>query len=40
MNCTLIGYSLPKDKLSREVAPLLLEAVRQIELAYGVRATN
>lgn len=40
MNCTLIGYSLPKDKLAREVAPLLLEAVRQIELAYGVRATN
>lgn len=40
MNCTLIGYSMPKDKLTREVAPQLLEAVRQIELAYGVRATN
>ncbi len=40
MNCTLIGYSMPKDKLTREVAPLLLEAVHQIEIAYGVRATN
>ncbi len=31
---------MPKDKLTREVAPLLLEAVHQIEIAYGVRATN
>lgn len=40
MNCTLAAYRMPKDKLTREVAPLLLDAVRQLEAVYGLRTTN
>ena len=37
MNCTLAAYRMPKDKLAREVVPLLMDAVRQIEAAHGLR---
>ena len=37
MNCTLAAYRMPKDKMEREVAPQLLEAVRQLEAALGLR---
>lgn len=40
MNCTLAAYRMPKDKLTREVAPLLLDTVRQLEAAHGLRSTN
>ena len=40
MNCTLAAYRMPKDKLTHEVAPLLLDAVRQLEAVYGLRTTN
>lgn len=40
MNCTITGYGTRKDKLVREVAPLLLDTVRQLEMAYGQRSTN
>jgi len=40
MNCTLMAYRMPKDKLTREVAPLLLDTVRQLEAAQGLRSTN
>lgn len=40
MNCTLAAYRMPKDKLAREVAPLLLDAVRQLEMSHGLRSTN
>lgn len=40
MNCTLAAYRMPKDKLTREVAPLLLDTVRQLEAAQGLRSTN
>lgn len=39
MNCTLAAYRMPKDKLAREVAPLL-DAVRQLEMSHGLRSTN
>ena len=35
MNCTLASYSVPKDKLEREVAPQLLDAVRELEVSQG-----
>ncbi len=37
MNCTLAAYRIPKDKLEREVVPQLMDAVRQLEAAHGVR---
>lgn len=37
MNCTLAAYRMPKDMMAREVAPLLLECVRQLETALGLR---
>lgn len=40
MNCTLAAYRMPKDKLAGEVAPLLLDAVRQLEMSHGLRSTN
>jgi len=40
INCTLATYRMPKDKLTREVAPLLLDTVRQLEAAHGLRSTN
>lgn len=40
MNCTLAAYRMPKDKLTREVAPLLLDTVRELEAARGLRSTN
>jgi DNA-binding IclR family transcriptional regulator len=40
INCTITGYGIRKDKLAREVAPLLLDTVRQLEMAYGLRSTN
>ena len=40
MNCTLAAYRMPRDKLTREVAPLLLDTVRQLEAAQGMRSTN
>ncbi len=35
MNCTLASYRTPKDKLEREVAPQLLDAVRELEVSQG-----
>lgn len=40
MNCTLAAYRMPKDKLVRDVVPQLLETVRQLESAGGVRTSN
>lgn len=40
MNCTLAAYRMPRDKLTREVAPLLLDTVHQLEAAQGLRSTN
>ena len=40
INCTLAAYRMPKDKLTHEVAPQLLDTVRQLETACGVRSTN
>ena len=37
MNCTLMVYGTPRNKLVREVAPLLLETVRQLEAAEGLQ---
>ncbi len=31
MNCTLAASRIPRDKMAREVAPALLDAVRQLE---------
>lgn len=36
LNCTLSAYRLEKDTMERRVAPCLLDAVRQIEVAYGM----
>ncbi|RYY51869.1 MAG: IclR family transcriptional regulator [Comamonadaceae bacterium] len=36
-NCTLAAYRMPKDKMATEVAPLLLDTVRQFEFAQGLR---
>lgn len=36
MNCTLASYRIPKDKLEREVVPLLLDAVRKLEASQGL----
>lgn len=36
INCTLSAYRLGPDTLEREVAPRLLDAVRQIEVACGM----
>jgi DNA-binding IclR family transcriptional regulator len=38
MNCTMSSFRLKKVTLERDVAPRLLEAVRQIETACGVEA--
>ncbi|TFZ03514.1 IclR family transcriptional regulator [Ramlibacter rhizophilus] len=40
MNCTLAAYRMRRDQLTREVAPLLMETVRQLEAAHGLRSTN
>jgi DNA-binding IclR family transcriptional regulator len=40
MNCTLAAYRMPKDRLTHEVAVQLLDTVRQIEAANGLRSTN
>ena len=37
MNCTLAAHRTPKDKMAREIAPLLLECVHQLETAQGLR---
>lgn len=37
MNCTLATYRSPGERMEREVAPLLLDAVRQLETAQGLR---
>lgn len=37
MNCTLAAYRNQKDKLVREVVPLLKDAARQLEGAQGLR---
>lgn len=37
MNCTLAAYRVHKDKLVREVVPLLKDAARQLEAAQGLR---
>jgi DNA-binding IclR family transcriptional regulator len=36
MNCTLAAYRMPRAKLEREVAPLLLEAARRLAAAQGL----
>ena len=36
MNCTLAAYRMPKDKLTREVVPQLLDAVRELESSQGM----
>lgn len=36
MNCTLSSYRMPKGKLEREVAPLLLDAVHRLAAANGM----
>ena len=36
LNCTLSAYRLGKDTLERDVAPRLLDAIRQIEVAFGI----
>lgn len=35
MNCTLASYRTGNDKLEREVAPQLLDAVRELEASHG-----
>ncbi|QRF57012.1 IclR family transcriptional regulator [Variovorax sp. UC122_21] len=37
MNCTLATYRSPGERMERKVAPLLLDAVRQLETAQGLR---
>ena len=37
INCTISAHRSPKDRLAREVAPLLKEAVLQLEIAQGLR---
>ena len=37
LNCTLAAYRNQKDKLVREVVPLLKDAARQLEAAQGLR---
>ncbi len=37
MNCTLAAYGMSQDKMVRQVAPKLMEAVQQLELAIGMR---
>lgn len=37
MNCTLASYRVGRDRLAREVVPLLKDAARQIESAQGLR---
>jgi DNA-binding IclR family transcriptional regulator len=37
MNCTLAAYRVQKDKLVREVVPLLKDAARQLAAAQGMR---
>lgn len=37
MNCTLASYRIQRDKLVREVVPLLKDAARQLEFAQGLR---
>ncbi|WP_395058162.1 IclR family transcriptional regulator [Polaromonas sp.] len=37
MNCTLAAYRMPKDKLVRDVVPHLMDTVRQLEAAQGLR---
>jgi len=37
MNCTLSAYRMPKEKLEHEVVPQLMNAVRQLEAAHGLR---
>ncbi len=36
INCTLSAYRLAKDTLERDVAPRLMDAIRQIEVACGI----
>ena len=36
LNCTMSAYRLGKDTLERDVAPRLLDAIRQIEVACGI----
>ncbi|TAL84592.1 MAG: IclR family transcriptional regulator [Candidimonas sp.] len=36
LNCTMSAHRLQKDTMEREVAPRLLDAVRQIEIACGI----
>ena len=36
MNCTLAAFRVPQDKLVREVVPLLLDAVRELEASHGM----
>jgi DNA-binding IclR family transcriptional regulator len=37
LNCTITAHRAPRERLSREVAPLLKEAVHQLEIAQGLR---
>jgi len=37
MNCTLAAYRMPRDKMVRDIVPRLLDAVRQLETAQGLR---
>jgi DNA-binding IclR family transcriptional regulator len=37
MNCTLASNRNPNEKLTRDVLPLLQNAVRQLQLLYGMR---
>ena len=37
MNCTLSAYRMPKEMLEREVVPQLMNTVRQLEAAHGLR---
>ena len=37
LNCTLSAYRLGKDTLERDVAPRLMDAIRQIEVACGIQ---
>ena len=37
MNCTMAAYRVTKDKLVREVVPLLKDAARQLETAQALR---
>lgn len=40
LNCTLSAYRIGKDTLERDVAPRLLDAVRQIEVACGIHSPD